>query len=111
MNRDDLNNAIKETERFLARGTTRVDQVADSFDELHIRTHEPLPEPEPDWLDARAVLADCDCNAGERTVYVNYSEIAWTCTDCDNPINPEDMKKVTPLYPKEDKTNEHDSRV
>ena len=68
-----------------------------------VRTLEPLPDPEPDWLDAPAVLAECDCSPGEQTVYVNYSEIAWTCTDCDNPINPEDMKNVTPLYPKDKK--------
>lgn len=64
------------------------------------RTLEPLPEPEPDWVDAPAVIATtrwCDTELWLPETGGYY----WECTHCDDVRYWRDLTDVTPLYPKE----------
>lgn len=85
-----------------AYGTTLTDQVADGFDESHTRTLDPLPDPEPDWLDAPAVLAAMN-ECSWQKVWLPRSGGQWICTCCGAIKHWSKMADVTPLYPKEDK--------
>lgn len=65
-----------------------------------VRTLDPLPEPEPDWLDAPAVLAStafCD----DRNVWEPAEDGMWACVRGDH-MDWQGLRDVTPLYPKED---------
>ena len=66
-----------------------------------VRTLDPLPEPEPDWLDAPAVLASMD-DCSWQKVWLPRSGGKWTCTCCGAILHWSLMADVTPLYPKED---------
>lgn len=71
----------------------------DEWGAKNIRTLEPLPEPEPDWLDAPAVLATtrwCDTELWLPETGGYY----WECTHCDDVRFWRDLTDVTPLYPK-----------
>ena len=69
-----------------------------------IRTVEPLPDPEPDWIDAPAVLASVDDHdeLGERIKGVFYPVIAnrWTRAGTNWTFHWNELRDVTPLYPK-----------
>ena len=87
------------------------DFTVNARESLSIRTLDPLPEPEPDWLDAPAVLArledktwtavwqPCDdlwCPGAES------SESRWATPHGGSGCRPwRELRDVTPLYPKE----------
>ena len=64
-----------------------------------VRTLDPLPDPEPDWLDAPAVLAAMD-DCSWQKVWLPRSEGRWVCTCCGVERHWSKMSDVTPLYPK-----------
>lgn len=66
-----------------------------------IRTLDPLPIPEPDWLDAPAVLATMDCCLGQD-VWVPSTSGNWKCADHGCDCHWSELENVTPLYPKEE---------
>lgn len=81
--------------------TMRLDYTVTANDTYIIRTHEPLPEPEPGWLTAHAVLAAMnDCS--EQKVWLPKSDGNWECTCCGVVRHWSKMTDVTPLWPKED---------
>ena len=66
------------------------------------RTLDPLPEPEPDWIDAPAVLDVCGC-CGTETLHSPIKRgTCWECTECHTTKTWRTLTDVTPLYPKED---------
>lgn len=80
-----------------------------------IRTLEPLPDPEPDWLDAPAVMArlkDTTCFTVWQTCDdawcsgATSNESRWVSphwgSDC---RSWRDLRDVTPLYPKEEQNS------
>ena len=72
-----------------------------------VRTLEPLPEPEPDWLDAPAVLAHCGhCSHGDYGPQITlhgpaFNRQKWECAECQTTTDWGALSQVTPLYPKE----------
>lgn len=66
-----------------------------------VRTHELLLDPEPNWLDAPAVLAAMD-DCSWQKVWLPKSDGNWECTCCGVARHWSKMTDVTPLYPKED---------
>ena len=64
------------------------------------RTLEPLPEPEPDWLDAPAVLAATSM-CPDRKVWTPESGGVWKCACCRDERHWSELVDVIPLYPKE----------
>ena len=64
------------------------------------RTLDPLPDPEPDWLDAPAVLARAECFSYRRT-WVPAGDGYWVSVE-DGLTNWDALIDVTPLWPKED---------
>lgn len=73
----------------------------------NFRTLDPLPdpEPEPDWLDAPAVLARFDgWDHDEREVFTpTGAPNRWTRAGTDWTFHWNELRDVTPLYPKEEK--------
>ena len=67
---------------------------------LPIRTLEPLPEPEPDWLDALVVLATCGCRGMELWQPHNEKDGTWECAHCGLDCHWSELVDATPLYPK-----------
>ena len=65
-----------------------------------IRTLKPLPDPEPDWLDAPAVIA-ATCRCPDQKVRVPKADGHWKCSCCRDEHHWSDLVDVTPLYPKE----------
>ena len=61
-----------------------------------VRTLERLPDPEPDWLDAPAVLAVCN-DTMARAVFVRRGNDQWKSVLYD--VGTADLRDVTPLYP------------
>ena len=69
----------------------------------HLRTLEPLPEPEPDWLDAPAVLAN-EPGTGKRGVFIPTDRDTgkhWAVVFSALSYPWQELTDVTPLYPKE----------
>lgn len=72
------------------------------------RSLEPLPEPEPDWLTAPAVLAACyvcgvEGDGPQVTIQGPIFEgQKWECVECQKVTDWSSLSGVTPLYPKED---------
>lgn len=69
-----------------------------------LRTLEPLPEPEPEWLEAPAVMATCTgCDEEEPgfTVHICMYAGDWRCVECSHTTQWRNLRDVTPLYPKE----------
>ena len=99
--------AIPEGSFYLAKatdGTIRPFQaIADLefYSPTTFRTLDPLPEPEPDWLDAPAVLATCGCRGIELWERHNVKDGIWVSRDGENALW-STLRDVTPLYPKED---------
>ena len=81
--------------------TAAPDWTPDPWHKDMIRTFEPLPEPEPDWLNAPAVLASMN-ECSWQKVWLPRSEGYWECTCCGAYKHWSAMADVTPLYPKED---------
>ena len=71
-----------------------------------IRTLEPLPEPEPDWIDAPAVMARVHNwhSCADPQVFTRYDfegePSKWVCNEEKTEFNWIDLVDVTPLYPK-----------
>ena len=83
----------------LSAYTTKVGFIVNAQEALSIRTLEPLPDPEPDWVDAPAVLATTVDNDNHRT-FVNVGNNRWR-TIGEKSYTWTDLTNVTPLYPKE----------
>ena len=69
-----------------------------------VREHLNLPpEPEPDWLDAPAVLARHVKHAPDSrpSLWVNLGDGLWGHVDTTKRAEVWDLRDVTPLYPKE----------
>lgn len=72
------------------------------------RTLEPLPDPEPDWQEAPAVLA-ATSRCPDRKVWVpqiynpEYGGV-WKCSCCQDEVHWYELVDVTPLYPNEKET-------
>lgn len=64
-----------------------------------VRTLEPLPDPEPDWLDAPAVLAVASW-CPDQKVWVPKSDGYWQSACCRYESHWDELIDVTPLYPK-----------
>ena len=63
-----------------------------------LRTVEPLPEPEPDWLDAPAVLARTDNDQFLRVWSAHKGDL-WASTSHTYTRLWQNLRDVTPLYP------------
>ena len=63
-----------------------------------VRTLDPLPEPEPDWLDAPAVIAVCN-DTMPPAVFVRHGDNWWVSEHYG--VGTRNLRDVTPLYPKE----------
>ena len=60
---------------------------------------------DPNWLDAPAVLATCpNYNGGGPAIYSpRVASDRWSCSECGEHARWQDLRDVTPLYPKETK--------
>ena len=63
-----------------------------------VRTLDPLPDPESEWLDAPAVLAATSM-CPDRKVWVPESGGVWRCSCCRDELHWYELVDVTPLYP------------
>lgn len=64
-----------------------------------VRTQDPIPDPEPEWTKAPAVLATMECSW--QKVWLPRSGGKWVCTCCGAILHWSALAEVTPLYPKE----------
>ena len=69
---------------------------------VYLRTLDPLPDPEPDWLDAPAVLATDDRDRRGIFFPVADRDKYWQSAQTGLHYHWSDLTDVTPLYPKED---------
>lgn len=70
-----------------------------------VRTHEPLPDPEPEWTKAPAVLASCRYSDVTREGVFTPSSVhpdRWVLAGTVGAMHWSDLMDVTPLYPRED---------
>ena len=74
------------------------DTAVNKWDMENRRTLDPLPDPEPDWLDAPAVIAVCN-DVMDRAVFVQHGDNWWTSENYSAKTH--HLRDVTPLYPKE----------
>lgn len=81
------------------------DYRANGSDEKYLRTLDPLPDPEPDWLDATVILANCPVCLLDNPLLPEEGtdNLTWECRGCRCSMAWDSLKDVTPLYPKEDK--------
>ena len=79
--------------------TTLVDFTINAREALSIRTLEPLPNPEPDWLDAPAVIAWSRWDDLRREKVWTKADECYKSTDSEI-IDWSGLCDVTPLYPK-----------
>ena len=100
---------IPEDTRFIQDANDGIVEYTAEFDikvtpnfEPIIRTFEPLPEPEPDWLDAPAVLATCGCRGIELWHPHESKDGLWVSSARGEHALWSSLRDVTPLYPKED---------
>ena len=77
------------------------DIAVNRWDVENRRTLDPLPDPEPGWLDAPAVLAVCN-DSMDRAVFVRENEAGTRWVRDTRFYRWDDLRDVTPLYPKED---------
>ena len=81
--------------------------TANDWDVKNRRTLDPLPDPEPDWLDAPAVIARCGyCSLEDHGLQITlHGRVSngrkWECTECQTATDWSNLRDVTPLYPKE----------
>ena len=68
----------------------------------NIRTLDPLPDPEPDWLEAPAVLAESyECsNRSVWTPEAGTDRQTWECSCCNTSNAWNSLRDVTPLWSK-----------
>ena len=78
-----------------------LNQRALKSDERNLRTLDPLPDPEPDWLDAPAVLATCGCRGVELWQPHDEKDGMWVSASGEYALW-SSLRHVTPLYPRED---------
>ena len=71
----------------------------DEWGEENIRTVEPLPDPDPDWIDAPAVIAVCN-DTMDRDVFIRRGDGSWRSEFYG--AETADLRDVVPLYPKEE---------
>lgn len=86
----------------LSAYATLVDIIINARESFTIRTLEPLPDPEPDWLDAPAVLAHTD-NDDTRRVWTARRDGQWASTSHTYTRHWRGLRDVSPLYSKEGK--------
>ena len=82
--------------------------TANNQDETYLRTLDPLPDPEPDWLDAPAVIASHPIYADteQKGIWIPSNEEGmweWPFQQGEFMAHWTELENVTPLYPKEDK--------
>ena len=87
---------------FFVRALT-VPYVVTSWVEVNTRTLDPLPNPEPEWLKAPAVMAHTD-NDDTRRVWTALRDEQWASTKHTYTRHWSALRDVTPLYPKEDQS-------
>ena len=75
--------------------------IASARDEEVARTLDPLPEPEPDWLDAPAVLA-VHAYRDDQVLWENCDGIFVNATLGEADWH--ELRDVTPLYPREEQS-------
>ena len=80
--------------------TTKVGFVINAREALSIRTLDPLPDPEPDWLEAPAVLATCGCRGIELWQPHDEKVGMWVSASGEHVLW-STLRHVTPLWPKE----------
>ena len=66
-----------------------------------VRTFDPLPDPEPDWQEAPAVLA-ATSRCPDRKVWAPESGGVWKCSCCRDEVHWYELVDVTPLYPEKE---------
>lgn len=92
--------------------TTQTDVVIRPYTAPITRTFDPLPDPEPDWLDAPAVMARLEgwVSCADPQVFTRHDYEAapseWLYNGSEKPFRWQDLTDVTPLYPKEGQTHE-----
>ena len=107
-----MNDIIEQAARVLSTLTTCDGQP--HVTELHRRQARALADagllaqsrPEPDWLDAPAILADCRyCDDAWHQVLhkPNINGSHWECTTCLTTTGYKSLENVVALYPEEDK--------
>ena len=80
---------------------TTIDQLTSKAFGTNRRTLDPLPDPEPDWLDAPAVLATCGCRGIELWRPHDEKDGMWVSASGEHALW-SSLRDVTPLYPRED---------
>ena len=79
---------------------TTIDQLTSKAFGTNRRTLDPLPDPEPDWLDAPAVLATCGCRGIELWRPHDEKDGIWVSARGEHALW-SSLRDVTPLWPKE----------
>ena len=97
---------VPKGSRYLAKQTSGLKECTAVFDikmspgyAPALRTLDPLPDPEPDWLDAPAVFATTGWCA--REIWLPQTDGQWKCTCCHSESHWSNLEDVTPLHPKE----------
>ena len=75
-------------------------ELITSESQIDIRALDPLPDPDPDWLDAPAVIAIAE-NFSYRRTWLPAEDGYWVSVE-DGLTNWTELTDVTPLYPKKD---------
>ena len=78
---------------------TTIDRLTSKAFGTNRRTLDPLPDPEPDWLDAPAVLATCGCRGIELWRLHDEIDGIWVSARGEYALW-SSLRDVTPLYPK-----------
>lgn len=86
-------------DRFAVGKNDYFDATANDWDVKSRRALDPIPDPEPDWLNAHAVLASMD-ECSWQKVWLPSTLGNWKCTCCDAERHWSELEDVTPLYPK-----------
>ena len=99
---------------FITRSDETIIMTSDGWDNVIgpsqvdiVRTLDPLPDPEPDWLNAPAVIARCGyCSLEDHGLQITlHGRVSngreWECTECQTATDWSNLRDVTPLYPKE----------
>ena len=95
----------------LRPNTTMNEREADEREAKYMRTLDPLPDPEPDWTKAPAVIASHPIYADteQKGIWIPSNEEGmweWPFQQGEFMAHWTELENVTPLYPKEGKTHE-----
>ena len=96
---------------FITRSDETIIMTSDGWDNVIgpsqvdiVRTLDPLPDPEPDWLDAPAVMARLGnwISCADPQVFTRKDETGTQWTREAGVYHWTELEEVTPLYPKEE---------